>query len=312
LVATKAAPAPAAAAKEEGKKEEKKEEGKKEEKKEEAKKEEKKEDKKPEAEKAEQAPTSGLAVAALPSKCECKFEDFCTCDGVLGYLDCISKKCASADCDCHPDQFEASCANVGNMCNGELDFTCTMEKATCKGKFHQLPNSVTGITVDTDALNQRSYCGPFGRCQGSVDAKVHVSHGPEDGGGVVQCHLQRYEGAKDFDGKGWEKCEAGVDKNGDATCSMKMPETLKPGAALEGKCVYAAYGATRLKQHRLVKQTKEAWWQVSNKYGEAPAAPAAKKEEKKKEKESAEKSGAWSLGASLTGFALLLAVTDAY
>lgn len=259
----------------------------------------KKEDaeKKEDVPKVEAAPpvevsNTGLAAQALPSKCQCEFNDFCTCDGVLKYLDCISKKCASDECDCHQEQFEVSCANVGNMCGAELEFGCSTEQATCRGRFHQLPDSVVGITVDTESLNQKSYCGPFGKCEGSVEAKVKVSHVPEEGA-TVQCEMQRFEGAKEVDAKGWNKCQAEVDKNGEAVCSLPMPKNLKPGASLEGKCVAAAQGKKLLKRHRLVEQTKYAWWQISNKYQPPAASGAEKKESDKGKKKAAdEKSGA--------------------
>merc|ERR1719502_2479796 len=121
------------------------------------------------------------------------------------------------------------------MCSNELEFGCAPETATCQGRFHQMKDSVVGLTVDTSRLNENSFCGPFGKCQGSVDVHTKVSHAPP--GAKIFCEMQRYPGAKDIDGKGWESCEAEVDASGDAQCSMDMPAKLPPSANLEGKCV---------------------------------------------------------------------------
>merc|ERR1719171_2406181 len=63
-------------------------------------------------------------------ECTCSFRGECTCKNSLVFLDCVSKACASGNCDCSESQYHNSCTNMAETCP-ELDFQCSADKAVC-------------------------------------------------------------------------------------------------------------------------------------------------------------------------------------
>jgi len=136
----------------------------------------------------------GAPADSPAGPCECRFEDFCTCGGALAYLDCISHTCAKKECDCtsNAKTFKNSCLHIAGECADDLHFDCSGEQAACEGKFNQAENGIIGLTMDFDKIESDAFCGPTGRCTGSVKAAVKV-HKPAKGV-RVSCALEAREG----------------------------------------------------------------------------------------------------------------------
>eukprot|EP00746_Dinoflagellata_sp_MGD_P160809 gnl/MRDRNA2_/MRDRNA2_87732_c0_seq1.p1 gnl/MRDRNA2_/MRDRNA2_87732_c0~~gnl/MRDRNA2_/MRDRNA2_87732_c0_seq1.p1 ORF type:complete len:364 (-),score=94.61 gnl/MRDRNA2_/MRDRNA2_87732_c0_seq1:30-1121(-) len=143
------------------------------------------------------APAGSPASAPGPAPlgpCECRFEDFCTCEGALRYLDCISQTCAKEECHCSNNtvQFSTSCGQMASECKEDLDIQCSSSKATCEGKFNQAANGIIGLTMEFDKIASDAFCGPTGRCAGTISAAVKV-HKPAKGV-RVSCALEPRQG----------------------------------------------------------------------------------------------------------------------
>lgn len=141
------------------------------------------------------APQGSPGPAAGPAgPCECRFEDFCTCGGALAYLDCISQTCAKEECNCgnNTEKFSTSCGHMASECKSELDIICSSSHATCEGKYNQAVDGIIGLTMDFDKIQGEAYCGPTGRCAGTVQAAVKV-HKPAKGV-RLSCALEPRQG----------------------------------------------------------------------------------------------------------------------
>merc|ERR1712224_934178 len=77
-------------------------------------------------------------------------------------------------------------------CKSDLDISCSGGKATCEGKYNQALNGIIGVTMAYDKISSDAYCGPTGRCAGTVSAAVKV-HKPAKGV-RLSCALEPRQG----------------------------------------------------------------------------------------------------------------------
>lgn len=169
------------------------------------------------------APAGGPA-----GPCECNFQDMCTCESALAHLDCISKTCASDECDCPEVQFSQSCGQIASVCKPMLEISCTPKQALCDGKFYQLSSSLTGLSIDLEKLDRDAHCGASGKCTGKLEVEA-VIHNFEKGM-QMECFLEEFPGSK-----GKTHCSSTPDRDV-ANCTLPMPKQLPPGDKLEGWC----------------------------------------------------------------------------
>lgn len=146
----------------------------------------------------------------------------------MAHLDCISKTCASEECECPAVQFSQSCGQIASVCKPMLDISCTPEQALCDGKFYQLSESLLGLSIDLEKLDQDAHCASTGKCTGKIDVQAAI-HNSEKGM-QMECFLEDVPGSKSK-----YTCMSNVD--GDfANCTMPMPKALPAGDKLEGFC----------------------------------------------------------------------------
>jgi hypothetical protein len=81
---------------------------------------------------------------------------------------------------------------MASECKEDLDISCSSSKATCEGKFNQAVNGLIGLTMAFDEISSDAYCGPTGRCAGTVSAAVKV-HKPANGV-RLSCALEPRQG----------------------------------------------------------------------------------------------------------------------
>jgi len=66
--------------------------------------------------------------------CQCSFDDQCTCQGALRFMDCVKASCNSGDCQCiqtdGTNHFLESCSSMTDECPG-IGLKCMPEQATC-------------------------------------------------------------------------------------------------------------------------------------------------------------------------------------
>jgi len=70
-----------------------------------------------------------------PVSCQCNFEDKCSCDGVLKFMECIKKSC-EGDCNCIDEDvnhFAGACSAMEGQCS-KVGLTCGQAEATCGKK----------------------------------------------------------------------------------------------------------------------------------------------------------------------------------
>jgi len=179
------------------------------------------------------APSPAAAPKGAPGgadPCQCSFEDMCTCKTALAHLDCISKTCASTECDCPAVQFSQSCGQISSVCKPMLDITCTPDQALCDGKFYQLSASTLGISIDLEKLDKDAHCGPTGKCEGDINVNVAVVNREGNNSLHLECFLEEAPGSKSK-----FTCSSEISGNS-ANCKLPMPKELPAGDKLEGWC----------------------------------------------------------------------------
>lgn len=83
------------------------------------------------------AKADGPNVVA-PDECSCEFRGLCTCEAAVEFMDCISARCTSGNCDCTELQFQHACVSIASTCavdpaNGVMgiEMACSPDRATC-------------------------------------------------------------------------------------------------------------------------------------------------------------------------------------
>jgi len=83
--------------------------------------------------------TPGLFVqlGQSASSCRCVFDDQCTCEGALRFMECVKNACNSGDCMCIEsngvNHFLESCQAMQGECS-EVGLVCGAQKSTCDAK----------------------------------------------------------------------------------------------------------------------------------------------------------------------------------
>lgn len=69
------------------------------------------------------------------TSCQCTFDDQCSCQGALKFMNCVKKACNSGDCQCMEhdgtNHFLESCTAMQDSCSG-VGLKCMQKEATCK------------------------------------------------------------------------------------------------------------------------------------------------------------------------------------
>jgi len=69
------------------------------------------------------------------TNCQCTFDDQCSCQGALKFMNCVKKACNSGDCQCMEqdgtNHFLESCTAMQDSCSG-VGLKCMQKEATCK------------------------------------------------------------------------------------------------------------------------------------------------------------------------------------
>merc|ERR1719215_581005 len=164
-------------------------------------------------------PAPPLAPAA--AKCGCAALPACSCDAVMGYLQCLTPKCLHGcqECSNHPS-FEEQCLIMQSACGDDLALGCGHNQSTCGGKWHQLASGVAGLRVRAEALREDAYCGPHGNCIGALRLQA-VAHKAEPGA-WLQCAAPRHAGADVKQPGDWLTCGAAIDATGKGGCVLDM------------------------------------------------------------------------------------------
>lgn len=208
------------------------------------------------------APAAAPSVAVGLCGCTPVPADQCKCGHSIEYLKCVALKCA-AGCECPKHPLEQECASLSQSCGAELEFEgCGSNTITCDGRFHQDKDDVIGLTLDTSQLNKDAYCGPHGRCLGTLRLSATAHRKPPGNGTWLQCILPSKDvnwGSTPLSSR-LQDCHAEISA-GQTTqhCTWPMVPDLDPAAALHGHCF--------LTQGQHGKQlTKDAWFLVRNRY----------------------------------------------
>lgn len=89
----------------------------------------------------------------LPS-CQCTFDDLCTCQGALRFMDCVKAACNSGSCQCTEtdgtNHFLESCSAMADECPG-IGLKCMQEQATCNGDGVAWHSKVKQHAVNAEA-----------------------------------------------------------------------------------------------------------------------------------------------------------------
>eukprot|EP00929_Paragymnodinium_shiwhaense_P067334 TRINITY_DN338_c0_g4_i2.p1 TRINITY_DN338_c0_g4~~TRINITY_DN338_c0_g4_i2.p1 ORF type:complete len:684 (-),score=133.15 TRINITY_DN338_c0_g4_i2:128-2179(-) len=75
----------------------------------------------------------GTSVAALLAKgkeCSCTFQNTCSCQGSVAFMQCIADACASNRCDCDNFHFTNACQQMSSLCPS-TGLQCMEGNATC-------------------------------------------------------------------------------------------------------------------------------------------------------------------------------------
>lgn len=199
-------------------------------------------------------PSPAAAPAAVPAAapigmCGCTLPaaDQCSCGASLDYLKCVTGKCDTGECNaCADGYFEEQCTGLSTTCAAELEFVCG-STTTCEGKFHQDDHNVIGLTLDTDHLADDAYCGPWGKCLGTLHIAAAFHRAPV--GTWLSC-LVDDAAAKS------SACTVEI-KGPSAMCTMPMVEKLAVDAQVKGRC-WITNGEDG------EKISKNAWFTLTN------------------------------------------------
>lgn len=71
-------------------------------------------------------------------QCSCEFRGLCTCEAAVEFMDCISARCTSGNCDCTELQFQHACVSIASTCSVDplngvmgIEMACSPDRATC-------------------------------------------------------------------------------------------------------------------------------------------------------------------------------------
>lgn len=197
----------------------------------------------------------GPAPATPLGLCGCARETQCTCGATLGYLQCVVMRCANGCKECSKTPFTKQCGLMSQTCGEDLEFNCTEKESFCSGKFHQARDGLVGLSLQTEHLDDRAYCGPTGKCLGELDIVADIFK-PVDGA-WLNCAVPKHPNASARDDEEWMTCSAPISgEKGSCTVPMLGSEIPK-GEKLEGRC--------NLLDKRGGKPiTKNAWFMIEN------------------------------------------------
>lgn len=103
--------------------------------------------------------------------CQCTFDDQCSCEGALKFMECVKNACSSDACQCLDEygtnHFLQSCSQMADECAG-TGLKCTQEKATCKDKGVAWDSKIEQAAVKES--------GPVEEEAAEVDPKKYVLH----------------------------------------------------------------------------------------------------------------------------------------
>lgn len=98
----------------------------------------------------------------------------CGCDASMEYFACLTKHCH----DANHSKFAAKCTAVATNCSTEIDVMCAGPDSHCKAKYHQLPTGTIGLSLDLNGIQDDAFCGPHGKCTGTLHLKANIHNPP--------------------------------------------------------------------------------------------------------------------------------------
>lgn len=209
----------------------------------------------------------------------------CGCSPAMEYFACLTKHCHSAN----GTKFKEKCGNLKNRCKADLEIHCYGPDSVCTGKHNQLPTGGIGFTLDLDSLGNDAFCGPHGKCIGTLHMKVNIHNAqqqppelpvPATASGApapvaaaapfpappasaslawLECGLPKVPNASIDNQAQWNLCRAQV--TGDkAGCDLPVFSTLQASEDKEAYCVLTEGGEGNPPK----RLTAPAWFVVSN------------------------------------------------
>jgi hypothetical protein len=195
----------------------------------------------------------------------------CGCRPAMEYFACLTEHCHSGN----TTRFTDKCGDLNNKCSSELDIDCRGPDTVCEGKYSQLPSGGLGFTLDLSGVDDDAFCGPTGKCIGSIHMKVNVhnSMAPGFASGApapaaatppaastwLECGLPKVPKPDVHNNEHWSLCRAEVVDNR-AACDLPMLPTLEASQDKEAYCLLTE-GGVGTPPKRL---TQPAWYEISN------------------------------------------------
>lgn len=206
-------------------------------------------------------------------------QPLCGCRPAVEYLACLTKHCHSSN----HSKFAKKCEAFESQCSSEIDVDCLGSRTVCFSRYNQLPSGGIGLTLDLNGTEDDAFCGPHGKCIGTIHMKanVHNAHmislqapAPAAVSGLLppgapapaaptssvslECGVPKVEKADIDNPAQWTTCKVPVlgDKAG---CDLPMFSTLNAGKGKESYCVLTEAAGNPPK-----RLTQPAWHLIKN------------------------------------------------
>jgi len=69
-------------------------------------------------------------LMSMAQDCQCVFEDTCSCQASVEFMQCIADACSSKKCNCEDHHFDNACTQMSDLCP-VVGLSCTAGEATC-------------------------------------------------------------------------------------------------------------------------------------------------------------------------------------
>jgi len=185
----------------------------------------------------------------------------CGCQPAVEYFACLTMHCHSSK----EAAFMDKCTTLANNCSSDIAIDCRGPQTVCKSKFSQLAEGGLGLTVTINKDN--AFCGPWGKCLGTVIMDASVQNAPKPPPPVVtvaspapampaapspatapapavvppppiwlECGLPMSEKANIDKKADWKICQTQV-VDGKASCKMPLFKELPAGDKKKSYCL---------------------------------------------------------------------------
>lgn len=129
------------------------------------------------------------------------------------------------------------CTKISYACGNELKILCHGQNTTCEGKFHQRSAGIIGVEdIKADLLASNAYCGPSGKCIGSLHMEVNVHSARTAEPTWVKCAVAKMSEAEVNNTEAWEYCTNKV-SGSTAACDVQLAHVQAGVAPVKGYCI---------------------------------------------------------------------------